>query len=146
VGYTSDPKAEDQAVWFGKVTKDWDGERSLRRSHSYHEETWYAYQANPVILFKTSKSLSPQETLQRGRQVPCHRPCTLLIPRARVARRKLVHEIGFTRVSESAQLLPMIKIVPRGGILHSGRCLMLNLCDYLDGFFSEFDEKPKTGG
>ena len=40
-----------------------------------------------------------------------------------MARQKLVHEVGFTRVWESAQLLPLIKIVPRGGILHSGRTL-----------------------
>jgi len=43
-----------------------------------------------------------------------------------VARWKLVLEVGFTLVSESAQLLLMIKMVPRGGILHSGRTLDAN--------------------
>jgi len=84
--------------------------------------------------------------LRRGIKIPRHRPCTLLIPRARVARRKLVYEVGFTRVSESAQLLPLIKIVPRGGILHSGRTLDTNSMR-LSGriFFSGFDEKLKDG-
>jgi len=83
--------------------------------------------------------------LRRGIKIPRHRPCTLLIPRARVARRKLVHEVGFTRVSESAQLLPLIKIIPRGGILHSGRTLDANSMRLSGRIFPRIRREGKVG-
>ena len=58
---------------------------------------------------------------------------------------KLAREVGFTHVSESAQLLPMIKMVPRGVSSTADAYLTPILRDYLDGFFSGFDEKLKDG-
>ena len=62
-----------------------------------------------------------------------------------MARRKLVHEIGFTRVSESAQLLPLIKIVPRGSILHSGRILDANSMRLSGRIFQRIRREAKDG-
>lgn len=58
---------------------------------------------------------------------------------------KLAREVGFTQVSESSQLLPMIKMVPRGVSSTADAYLTPILQKYLDGFFSGFDEKLKDG-
>lgn len=57
----------------------------------------------------------------------------------------LARSIGFTHVSESAQLLPMIKMVPRGVSSTADAYLTPILREYLDGFFEGFDEKLKDG-
>lgn len=58
---------------------------------------------------------------------------------------KLAREIGFSQVSESSQLLPMIKMVPRGVSSTADAYLTPILRKYLDGFFSGFDEKLRDG-
>ena len=57
----------------------------------------------------------------------------------------LARELGFTQVSASSQLLPMIKMVPRGVSSTADAYLTPILRDYLDGFFAGFDEKLKDG-
>lgn len=57
----------------------------------------------------------------------------------------LAHSIGFTHVSESAQLLPMIKMVPRGVSSTADAYLTPILREYLDGFFRGFDAKLRDG-
>lgn len=57
----------------------------------------------------------------------------------------LARSIGFTHVSESAQLLPMIKMVPRGVSSTADAYLTPILREYLDGFFDNFDEKLRDG-
>ena len=58
---------------------------------------------------------------------------------------KLARESGFTQVSESAQLLPMIKMLPRGVSATADAYLTPVLREYLDGFFRGFDEKLQDG-
>lgn len=58
---------------------------------------------------------------------------------------QLAREVGFTQVSESSQLLPMIKMVPRGVSSTADAYLTPILRQYLDGFFNGFDEKLKDG-
>jgi 5-oxoprolinase (ATP-hydrolysing) len=57
----------------------------------------------------------------------------------------IARKVGFTHVSESAQLLPMIKMVPRGVSSTADAYLTPILRGYLDGFFSGFDAKLKDG-
>jgi 5-oxoprolinase (ATP-hydrolysing) len=57
----------------------------------------------------------------------------------------LARSLGFTHVSESAQLLPMIKMVPRGVSSTADAYLTPILREYLDGFFNGFDAKLKDG-
>ncbi|KAF8632122.1 hypothetical protein AX15_002022 [Amanita polypyramis BW_CC] len=54
---------------------------------------------------------------------------------------QLARSIGFTHVSESAALLPMIKMVPRGVSSTADAYLTPILKEYLDGFFQGFDDK-----
>ena len=58
---------------------------------------------------------------------------------------KIASEIGFTQVSLSSQLLPMIKMVPRGVSSTADAYLTPILRAYLDGFFKGFDEKLRDG-
>lgn len=57
----------------------------------------------------------------------------------------LAREIGFTQVSESSQLLPMIKVVPRGISSTADAYLTPILHEYLDGFFKGFDAQLQDG-
>jgi 5-oxoprolinase (ATP-hydrolysing) len=57
----------------------------------------------------------------------------------------LARAIGFTQVSESSSLLAMIKMVPRGVSSTADAYLTPILRQYLDGFFSGFDEKLRDG-
>jgi 5-oxoprolinase (ATP-hydrolysing) len=58
---------------------------------------------------------------------------------------RLATEIGFTQISLSSQLLPMIKMVPRGVSSTADAYLTPILRDYLNGFFNGFDEKLRDG-
>lgn len=58
----------------------------------------------------------------------------------------LAKEVGFTHISVSSQLLPMIKMVPRGVSSTADAYLTPILYEYLDGFFSGFDERLRHGG
>lgn len=57
----------------------------------------------------------------------------------------IARSVGFTHISESAQLLPMIKMVPRGVSSTADAYLTPILREYLDGFFNGFDAKLKDG-
>ncbi|KIK56415.1 hypothetical protein GYMLUDRAFT_247918 [Collybiopsis luxurians FD-317 M1] len=57
----------------------------------------------------------------------------------------IARSIGFQHISETAQLLPMIKMVPRGVSSTADAYLTPIWREYLDGFFSGFDEKLKDG-
>ncbi len=58
----------------------------------------------------------------------------------------IARDVGFTHISVSSQLLPMIKMVPRGVSSTADAYLTPILYEYLDGFFGGFDEKLKRGG
>jgi 5-oxoprolinase (ATP-hydrolysing) len=53
--------------------------------------------------------------------------------------------VGFAQVSMSSQLLPMIKMVPRGVSSTADAYLTPILMDYLDGFFKGFDARLRRG-
>ena len=55
-------------------------------------------------------------------------------------------ELGFKHISVSSQLLPMIKMVPRGVSSTADAYLTPILYEYLDGFFNGFDERLRHGG
>lgn len=57
----------------------------------------------------------------------------------------LAGRIGFPQISLSSQLLPMIKMVPRGVSSTADAYLTPMLKKYLDGFFKGFDDELKEG-
>lgn len=72
----------------------------------------------------------------------CH---SYTFPEHELAIGKLAKSLGFEQISLSSQLLPMIKMVPRGVSSTADAYLTPILRKYLDGFFSGFDEKLKDG-
>lgn len=59
---------------------------------------------------------------------------------------ELARTLGFVHVSMSSQLLPMIKMVPRGVSSTADAYLTPILREYLEGFFDGFDEQLRRGG
>lgn len=57
---------------------------------------------------------------------------------------KVASSLGFEHVSLSSQLLPMIKMVPRGLSATADAYLTPILRAYLDGFFSGFAQRPRV--
>ena len=58
---------------------------------------------------------------------------------------QIARDIGFAQVSMSSQLLPMIKMVPRGVSSTADAYLTPILMEYLDGFFKGFDDRLRRG-
>lgn len=57
---------------------------------------------------------------------------------------KVASSLGFEHISLSSQLLPMIKLVPRGVSATADAYLTPILRAYLDGFFSGFAQRPRV--
>ncbi|KAI0791315.1 5-oxoprolinase [Abortiporus biennis] len=154
VGYTSDPKAEEHAVQFdedGQVIRGyrgagWDG-KSIGDSpgeviRGISGEAVRIMQKPDLDIVKKDLEALYQEGYRSIAIVLCH---SYTYPEHEIQVGKLARSIGFTHVSESSQLLPMIKMVPRGVSSTADAYLTPILRQYLDGFFSGFDEKLKDG-
>lgn len=172
VGYTSDPKAEEHAIQFdvnGKVTRryhgaGWDAEglaegpgeiikgisgeavRIMKKpgmSFSAHRPLRYlTFLGADTETVKHNLQTLYDEGYRSLAIVLCH---SYTFPDHELHVGKIAREIGFQHVSESSQLLPMIKMVPRGVSSTADAYLTPILREYLDGFFSGFDEKLKDG-
>ncbi|KAH8105404.1 5-oxoprolinase [Cristinia sonorae] len=154
VGYTSDPKAEEHAIQFdedGKVMRGYRGAGWDREGLAEGPgDIVKGISGEAVRVMKKPELEAVRKDLQRlyddGYRslaiVLCH---SYTFPDHELQVGKLAREIGFTHVSESSQLLPMIKMVPRGVSSTADAYLTPILRQYLDGFFSGFDEKLKDG-
>ncbi|KAF9036133.1 hypothetical protein BDZ89DRAFT_1157685 [Hymenopellis radicata] len=154
VGYTSDPQAEEHAIQFdehGKVArgytgKGWDGQGQAEGPG----EIVQGLSGEAVRIMKKPDLTSVRADLQKlydagYRSVAIVFVHSYTYPEHERAVGELARSIGFTQVSESASLLPMIKIVPRGVSSTADAYLTPILREYLDGFFSGFDAKLKDG-
>ncbi|EKM76326.1 hypothetical protein AGABI1DRAFT_78768, partial [Agaricus bisporus var. burnettii JB137-S8] len=154
VGYTSDPKSEEHAVQFdadGKVTrgyrgKGWDNQ-GLAEGPG---EIIRGISGEAVRIMKKPDMKAVEKDL-RDLYSEGYRSIAIVLvhsytfPDHEVAIGSLARSIGFAQVSESAQLLPMIKMVPRGVSSTADAYLTPILREYLDGFFDNFDEKLRDG-
>lgn len=173
VGYTSDPKAEVHAVQWnedGSVRRGyrgpgWDGTgdaegpgeivrgisgeavRILKRPGlsaftfaSVHRFSW-TRSTDLEVVRKDLERL--YEAGYRSLAIVLVHSYTFPDHETQIGR--LAREIGFTQVSESSQLLPMIKVVPRGVSSTADAYLTPILREYLDGFFKGFDAQLKDG-
>jgi len=173
VGFTSDPKAEENAVQF-----DEDG----RVKRGYRGEGWDgrgdAEGPGEIVRGLSGEAVRILKKPGKSRDLSCSLSKTLLISHIDLAKvqkdleklhesgyrsiaivlahsytfphhereiGKLARSVGFTQISESAQLLPMIKMVPRGVSSTADAYLTPILMEYLDGFFGGFDEKLRDG-
>ncbi|KAG6868855.1 hypothetical protein C0993_008984 [Termitomyces sp. T159_Od127] len=158
VGYTSDPQAEEHAILFsqdGNIKKaysgkGWDGQ-------GYAEgpgDIVRGISGEAVRILKRPGHLVDANVVKRDLQRlydEGYRSLAIVFvhsytfPDHERLVGDLARSIGFTQVSESAQLLPMIKMVPRGVSSTADAYLTPILRDYLDGFFKGFDEKLRGG-
>ncbi|KAI0704444.1 5-oxoprolinase [Cerioporus squamosus] len=154
VGYTSDPQAEEHAVQFdedGKVKrgyrgKGWDGKGDAEGPG----EVTQGLSGEAVRIMRRPDMVKVREDLQKlydeGYRsiaiVFCH---SYTYPEHELQVAALARTIGFSHISASSQLLPMIKMVPRGVSSTADAYLTPILREYLDGFFSGFDEKLRDG-
>ncbi|KAF5350124.1 hypothetical protein D9756_009041 [Leucocoprinus leucothites] len=154
VGYTSDPKAEDHEVKFdadGNITrgyrgKGWDGVGDAEGPG----EVVRGLSGEAVRIMKQPDSKEVEKDLRQLYDEGYRSLAIVLVhsytyPKHENIIGSLARSIGFTHVSESASLLPMIKMVPRGVSSTADAYLTPILRDYLDGFFQGFDEKLKDG-
>lgn len=154
VGFTSDPNAEKNAVQFhedGTVKRGyrgagWDGMGNAEGPG----EIVKGLSGEAVRILRKPNLDTVKSDLQklyadgyRSLAIVFVHSYTYPIHETTVG--SLARSIGFTQVSESAQLLPMIKMVPRGVSSTADAYLTPILRQYLDGFFSGFDEKLRDG-
>ncbi|KAF9466756.1 5-oxoprolinase [Collybia nuda] len=154
VGYTSDPKAEDHAIQFdeeGNVSrgyrgKGWDGQ-------GYAEgpgDIVRGLSGEAVRIMKRPDLEAVKQDLKKLYEEGYRSLAIVLVhsytfPDHERTIGSLARSMGFTHVSESAQLLPMIKMVPRGVSSTADAYLTPILREYLDGFFKGFDSKLRDG-
>ncbi|CAA7266697.1 unnamed protein product [Cyclocybe aegerita] len=154
VGYTSDPQAEEHAIQFdedGKVTrgyrgKGWDGVGDAEGPG----EIVKGLSGEAVRIMKKPDVAAVKQDLERLYAEGFRSLAIVLVhsytyPAHERLVGQVAREVGFTHVSESAQLLPMIKMVPRGVSSTADAYLTPILWDYLDGFFNGFDSKLRDG-
>lgn len=155
VGYTSDPKSEENAIQWnddgssiqrGYRGPGWDGEGDAEGPGDIVR----GISGEAVRILKRPDLDIVRHNLQRLYDNGYRSLAIVLVhsytfPEHEIQIGKLAREVGFTQVSESSQLLPMIKMVPRGVSSTADAYLTPILREYLDGFFYGFDSKLKDG-
>ncbi|KAJ8586022.1 hypothetical protein M405DRAFT_875156 [Rhizopogon salebrosus TDB-379] len=154
VGYISDPKAEENALLWnedGTIQRGyrgpgWDGEGDAEGPGDIVR----GISGEAVRILKRPDLDVVRHDLQRLHDAGYRSLAIVLVhsytfPEHETQIGGLAREVGFTQVSESSQLLPMIKMVPRGVSSTADAYLTPILREYLDGFFQGFDAKLKDG-
>lgn len=173
VGYTSDPEASRHGVQFdenGKVIRGyrgpgWDGEgyaegpgevvkgisgeavRILKRPGEYTIRSPLTVVSNQFFVDAERIRADLKRLYDTGyRSIAIVLVHSYTFPAHEQFVAAIARELGFTHISVSSQLLPMIKMVPRGVSSTADAYLTPILYEYLDGFFNGFDERLRKGG
>ncbi|KZV65439.1 5-oxoprolinase [Peniophora sp. CONT] len=154
VGYSSDPKSEEHKVVFdkdGKVErgyrgKGWDGKGDAEGPG----EIVQGISGEAVRILRQPDESAIRKDLQKlyddgYRSIAVVLAHSYTAPQHELLLGKLAREVGFEHISLSSQLLPMIKMVPRGVSSTADAYLTPILRQYLDGFFAGFDSKLRDG-
>jgi len=171
VGYTSDPQAEEHNVIFdedGRVKrgyrgKGWDrtgdAEGPGRIVQGISGEAVRILKVPGEFILPQPSTASPtqpfidepviraelQKLYNDGfRSVAVVLAHSYTFPEHELLVGKVASSLGFEHVSLSSQLLPMIKMVPRGVSATADAYLTPILRAYLDGFFSGFAQRPRV--
>jgi 5-oxoprolinase (ATP-hydrolysing) len=156
VGYTSDPLCEEHAIQFDESNNN-GGRPGIKRG--YRGQGWdgvgdaegpgeivRGLSGEAVRVIKRPDLDAVKADLERLHREEYRSLAIILVhsytfPDHERLIGALARSVGFTHVSESAALLPMIKMVPRGVSSTADAYLTPILREYLDGFFQGFDNK-----
>jgi 5-oxoprolinase (ATP-hydrolysing) len=153
VGYASDPEAAEHAIQFddnGKIVKPYSGEAWIE-TDSEKPEIVQGISGEAVHILHKPDQSKVRADLQRlykegYRSIAVVFAHSYTFPDHELFVGDIAKEIGFTQISLSSQLLPMIKMLPRGVSSTADAYLTPILREYLDGFFSGFDEELRGSG
>ncbi|EST04498.1 Hydantoinase/oxoprolinase [Kalmanozyma brasiliensis GHG001] len=166
VGYTSDPKARDNAVQFdldsqdeyvSKITKPYSG--TDQPPSAYDEqgrrtgppEIVRGISGEAVAILKKPDEALLQKQLHALYHQHGYRSLAVVLmhsytyPAHEQIIKRIALDIGFDTVSCSSQLMPMIKMVPRATSSTADAYLTPVLQAYIDGFFSGFADTLRSG-
>lgn len=155
VGYTSDPNAGEHAIKFdedGKLIKGYTGPGSDESGQADGPgEIVRGLSGEAIRIIKKPDEGQIKADLQKLRDQGYTSLAICLVhsytfPEHELLVGEVASSLGFTHVSVSSQLMPMIKLVPRGMSATADAYLTPILYQYLDGFFDGFDEQLRSGG
>ncbi|KAI9464797.1 5-oxoprolinase [Russula earlei] len=153
VGYTSDPQAEEHKVVFdenGHIERGYRGEGWDRKGDAEGPgRVVQGVSGEAVRILKEPDEVSVRADLQTlyddgYRSVAVVLAHSYTFPEHELRVGRVASSLGFEHISLSSQLLPMIKMVPRGVSATADAYLTPILRAYLDGFFSGFAELPRV--
>ncbi|KAI3625987.1 hypothetical protein CBS9595_001348 [Malassezia furfur] len=161
VGYTSDPKAREHAVQFAStvrgapIKKEYSG-TDLPPSAGAAGAPYVApdivqgISGEAVAVLKRPNLERVRKDLKKlyddgFRSLAIVFMYSYTFPEHEQAVKKLAQEIGFPSISCSAELMPMIKMVPRATSTTADAYLTPVLQSYIDGFFAGFDASLRDG-
>ncbi|KAK0564876.1 hypothetical protein OC861_004053 [Tilletia horrida] len=162
VGYTSDPKREQNGIKFddeGKIERAYSGndppppelDRSGKEINvKQGPEIVQGVSGEAVAILKRPDEAEIRKQLQKLYDADYRALAIVLLhsftyPQHELLVDKIAREIGFTHTSVSSKLMPMIKMVPRGTSTTADAYLTPVLQSYIDGFFSGFDDSLRSG-
>ncbi|KAI0295802.1 5-oxoprolinase [Russula brevipes] len=153
VGYTSDPKAEEHKVIFDENGQIKRGYRGMGWDQKGDAEgpgkIVQGISGEAVRILKEPDEAAIRADLQKlyddgYRSVAVVLAHSYTFPEHELLVGKVASSLGFEHISLSSQLLPMIKMVPRGVSATADAYLTPILRAYLDGFFSGFAQLPRV--
>ncbi|SPO29546.1 related to 5-oxoprolinase [Ustilago trichophora] len=169
VGYTSDPKARQNAVQFDLDSPDTQGDYVTKITKEYSgtdkPPSAYDQQGRPTGPPEIVRGISgeavailkkPDEALLK-KQLDAlyhehgYRSLAVVLmhsytyPLHEQIIKRIALDIGFQTVSCSSALMPMIKMVPRATSSTADAYLTPVLQAYIDGFFSGFEDSLRSG-
>ncbi|KAH8996209.1 5-oxoprolinase [Lactarius akahatsu] len=153
VGYTSDPRAEEHKVLFDENGAVKRGYRGVGRDGEGDAEgpgkVVRGISGEAVRILKQPDEASVKKDLQKlyddgYRSVAVVLAHSYTFPEHELLIGKVASDLGFEHISLSSQLLPMIKMVPRGASATADAYLTPILRTYLDGFFAGFAQLPRV--
>ncbi|KAH9055167.1 5-oxoprolinase [Lactarius deliciosus] len=153
VGYTSDPRAEEHKVLFdenGAVKRGYRGMGWDREGDAEGPgKVVRGISGEAVRILKQPDEASVKKDLQKlyddgYRSVAVVLAHSYTFPEHELLIGKVASDLGFEHISLSSQLLPMIKMVPRGASATADAYLTPILRTYLDGFFAGFVQLPRV--
>ena len=161
VGYTSHPNAREHGVQFSSqsrdayVTKPWTGPDRPPSA----APPGAPYQAPEIVRGVSGEAVAilqkPDEVKVRAqledlfakgyRSLAIVFMFSYTFPDHEQLVKRIARDIGFPHISCSAELMPMIKMVPRATSATADAYLTPVLQAYIDGFFSGFDSSLRDG-